>query len=530
VKPPFEQRRRVFVIAVAVFAGWAFFVHFWPHFHTANESIRLYFVQAIVDHGTPYIEPVLKQYRSGNIDAARAKNGRLTLDKAPALSYAVLPLYAAARALGVPIDARRVRWLYYLLLIFGVMLPALFGLYFAARVVFELTGNRDAALNAALLLGLASPYALYSTLFIAHVPAAALLTGSLYYILRKKPLVSGALAGAMVLFETPAFLLASVLGIAAGLKSRRLGDSVRFALAGLPFALAQLAHNAWLFGHPLTFGYARKAHRPFADLMSQGLLGFSLPSAEALHGITLSTSRGLFYAAPVLLLGLVGIALLWRDQRRFEGQLLALALCLHVLLISCFGDWQAGDSFAARHLLLIVPLLAIGVGVLLASASDTAPLRLLRSYVLPALALFSALAAWLPVATFPYAPPVFSAPHAELSLPMLATLQLSPNLGQTMGLGSATSLALFASVLLIAWLASVSGPLAYRQLAMTMVKATVGTLLLLGLLWMARPDPTPETRRARVLVSCLGGYHEQAASICKSARKRFDARRCACRR
>ena len=42
-----------------------FFLHFWPKLHTANESIRFYFVESVVQEGTLSIDPAFDRYAPG---------------------------------------------------------------------------------------------------------------------------------------------------------------------------------------------------------------------------------------------------------------------------------------------------------------------------------------------------------------------------------------------------------------------------------------------------------------------------------
>jgi glycerol-3-phosphate acyltransferase PlsY len=112
---------------------------------------------------------------------------------------------------------------------------------------------------------------------------------------------------------------------------------------------------------------------------------------------------------------------------------------------------------------------------------------------------------------------------------MLASLQLSPSLGAAMGLGPSGTLTVFALVLLTAWLASIVPVNSVRALLRSITIAALGALLLLGLLWMAKPQMTKKTLLMRVFVSCLSGYHDQAAMLCKTYGGRFERQRCACR-
>lgn len=507
---------------------YSYFIHFWPHFHTANESVRLYFVQAVVDQRTPYIDGVMRRYQVGNIDAA-LHEGRKTLDKSPGLSYSVVPAYWLLTRMGVPTERSGVQHLFFLLTLLGVCIPALFGLYWVGRSTQLLTGDVWASWASALIVGLATPYALYSTLFFGHVPAAALAAGALYHLLARKPAVAGVLAGGMVLMEGSSVVVALGLGVFSLLQRQRPRDVVVFALCASPLIGIYLLHNAWLFGDPLVFGYARKANPAFAALHGQGLLGLGWPKAEALLGITVGSKRGLFFHSPVLLLALPGLAFLGQGgERRRQALLLGALAGLHLLWISGFADWSAGDSYAARHLILLVPLLGVGIGSLLRGASPGQSNVLLTRWALPALLGFSWLAAWAPAATFPYAPQGFEMPLLQLNTPLLLSGHGSPSIGRLLGLPEALSpigwLLLFAALVVVLFLAPNR-----RPALLTMVKCVAGCGVLLGLLWAGRPEPTDRSVGDRVMVECLLGHRASAADLCHQASGRFHPQRCRCR-
>ena len=75
------------ITMLCIAALLAYWVHFWPTFHAANESIRLYFVQAVVDHGTASVDTPRQRYGMSNVDKAHYQ-GHDYMDKAPGLSPA----------------------------------------------------------------------------------------------------------------------------------------------------------------------------------------------------------------------------------------------------------------------------------------------------------------------------------------------------------------------------------------------------------------------------------------------------------
>ncbi len=490
-------RKRWLVLGgLLLFYSW--FVHFWPTFHAANESIRLYFVSSVVDHGTPAVDEVLERYGGRNVDRAEFE-GHSYLDKAPGLSFAVMPLYWVLTRLGMSTEFVDLPALYHLLLIFGVAIPAVLGVYWVHGIVLEQTeGDDRAAWTAALVLGLATPYALYATLFFGHTPAAVLGIGSLYYLRRDMFVTAGALAGAMVLVDTATCVLATILGLYAGIKTRRLECMIRFGLGGIPFVGAQLAYNTWLFGEPFRFAYSYKAAADLAAIHEQGFMGFRLPSAEALVGLSVGPMRGLFYHAPVLLIGLLAFR---------RARFLAVAVGVYFLWIACFVDWPAGASYGPRHLVVLAPLLAVGVGLAL---HGDPRLR----WVVPGLAVASFAATWAMIATFPYAPGGFDAPLVQLGFPMVAERHFSPTL---------FGLPALASLLVIGGIVAVLKP--SRR---TLLAGLAGVVLIAAAV-LARPEDSRMSLGSRCFVECLTEHPETGKALCEEASGRWVERACVCR-
>jgi hypothetical protein len=494
--------RRWLIAFSLVGALYAFPIHYWSTFHAANESIRLYFVQSLVDYRSASIDPVLERYAISNPDRVEHE-GRAYLDKAPGLPLAVVPVYALLVAVGLSTEFVDLPYVYYVLQLFGVGIPALLGVWWVRALVWAWTDDERAATTAALITGLATPYTLYATMFFGHTTAAALAIGSLLQLERNRPIAAGGLAGAMVLVDTPTAVLAAMLGVCTGVRRRSLVRVVRFALAGLPFVALQLAYNTWLFGHPLTFAYSLKATAALAAIHDQGLYGFTLPRPQALWGLTFGAKRGLFYHAPILLLAPLGIHALVRSARNRAnaGVLSALALG-YFLWISCFVDWTAGESFGPRHLVPIVPFLGIAVGASLADPAIAARARMASAV----LVLASAVMIWAPLITFPYARLAFEAPVAQLALPLLKELHLGPTLATAAGFGVGASLLVLVT-LAIALLATVRPD--WRLLAV----APAG-LILVAVLAAAAPGPTRDGRFGRMLAECRLGYPDSARALC----------------
>lgn len=485
--PASSDNRKALIAFAGLFCLLAYWVHFWPNFHWPNESIRLYFVQAFVDHGTPAVDGPLARYGRGNVDLSSFE-GHSYMDKAPGLSLVVMPLYwVLTRVFGMSTEFAELPALSHLLLLFGVTLPATLGAYCVYRIVRTDTGDPGLGYFAGLTTGLATPYALYATLFFGHGLAAACAIFSVFS-LRKNLFLAGAFAGAMVLVDTAACALAVAIGLWAGARTRSFRSMVEFGIGGVPFVAAQLAYNAWLFDDPLKFAYAYKARANFAAIHGQGVLGFGIPAFEALWGLTFGTMRGLFYHSPVLMLAFLG--------GRRARPLLAISL-VHFLWISAFVDWPAGWSYTPRHLVPVVPLLMI------AAAYAVADHRFLLR-VAPVLTVYSAVLTLAMISTFPYALGTLDDPLRQAALPMMMRGSIAPS-----ALGLTGFTALLPPLVLLAGLVLWLTPWA---------RMAQGSLGLVGIAVLVAIPMTLDSGqlRSRTRSEMLNGYPQHAAATCKA--------------
>ncbi len=460
----------------AVLLAWVWYTHFWPQLQTTNESIRLYFVQAVAETGRPELDDVCKIHGSIPIDRSEYR-GHIYMDKAPGLALLALPLYPIVRAFH-PEVAGDDLWLFGVIAcLLTVTLPCWLMLWLLARYLATLGMTPRIAAVTTLALGLASPLFAYATLFFGHALAAACIGAAAYLLampetgassLRRRFAV-GALLGFAGLVDTPVFILSGLVVLWAG--ARALPESAGLAprariQAVLPIVamvalgvLMQFAHNAWMLGDPLRFAYQFKGDKGFAAMHGSGLFGFHAPQLDILWLLLIGPSRGLFYHAPWLLPAVAGLLAAARDPkltetRRLDAIALALIALAYALTVSGFSDWKGGDSAYARHLIPILPLLAPGLAYALRPPRLARPLRAL---LLSSIAI--GLILTMPtIATFPYHFTKLERPVLELGWPLWLLGNFSPSVGRALGWSDWTSATLFLGLCIVPWLLTLRLP------------------------------------------------------------------------
>jgi hypothetical protein len=196
-----------------------------------------------------------------------------------------------------------------------------------------------------------------------------------------------------------------------------------------------------IFGTLFALGYQYTADPRWSAILSIGFLSASVPTLEALWGLTLSPFRGLFFASPILLLSLPGLVLLRRSTFRAEWiTTLAIALSFFAL-ISASAQWWGGWSAGPRYL---VPLLPFLVWPLAATfdrmAQMTSRWRMIAWFVTIGLAVISIANVWaLTLGGQYYAPDDIMNPLIDYSWPHILTGDVARNWGMILGLYGAAS-------------------------------------------------------------------------------------------
>jgi hypothetical protein len=225
----------------------------------------------------------------------------------------------------------------------------------------QLREDEVAARVAVLALGLASILLPYATLLYGHVPAAAFLF--LSYCFQKQGRFGladsfGALAAAT---EFPVALLFSILVLYRG---RSYWSALRvLRIAGLVLIAfsPQLLHNWLAFGSPTTLGYTLETAKAFAG-MQRGFFGFTWPRPWALYLLLLSPERGMLFYMPWTALGFAGFVMGRRLGDVLRSDPRPLLVVTYLLLFSAYFMPSGGWAFGPRHLIPIMPLLALGLG------------------------------------------------------------------------------------------------------------------------------------------------------------------------
>lgn len=347
---------RLVVVGAYVLVGIVLFTS--PE--STNVWARMAPAVALVDHGTVSIDEVIADHPTEDVSFY---GGRTYSNKAPGLLLVSVPAYAAVVSL-LPGRYVLATWVTQVV---GTVLPtAVFLLLFHGLLLrrYGLSERRATVLVWGVAFGtLTLPY---SIALFGHQTAAALVGIAVALTLLDQTAfqevrVRTAFGSALLLgLATATDYLAAIPAVAwtgwllaAGRPTR---SAVTAWLAGaLIPALALGAYHMICFGAPWRFPYSDAVLNPvFAPLVV-----WHWPDPAILANLTIGPRRGLFYANPLLLGILPGLATAMRRGAPAEWRVAAITLGALLLMLASWESWHGGAAVGPRYLVSALPLVAL---------------------------------------------------------------------------------------------------------------------------------------------------------------------------
>jgi hypothetical protein len=223
-----------------------------------------------------------------------------------------------------------------------------------------------------------------------------------------------------------------------------------------------MVYNNAIFGGPLSLGYSNS--ELWVAQHHTGFMSLSLPTWEAMWGISFGKFRGLFFFAPITILFFPGIVLWWRaGQYRAEWILVVYAVLAMVLFNSASIMWWGGFAIGPRYLLPMLPFMVLTWIYPLIRWGRQAWFWVVTGL----LALWSLIAVWgLTLAGRAFPSDTLRNPLVEYALPSWLAGNIARNTGTIFGLRGVSSLLLlfvlyFATGIGLAWAVRKEEPAAF---------------------------------------------------------------------
>ncbi len=275
-------------------------------------------------------------------------------------------------------EVRRERWMIWALGLIGTVTPA-FGLLWLLRKEAELLVPGTGTVSA-MTVGLGTMILPFATQLFGHLMGAFFLFLSFHLLMRERRgdpswkllLFAGLAAGVAIVVEYPMAFGGMALGVYAMLRDpKELATAVRRAMAYGGGALVGLIplgiYNLAVFGSLTHLSYSGavavegKSGHAKLGLNDSGFFGIGIPRPMAFVDVLFSP-RGLLTAAPVCLLGFIG--LLWmRRERQHKAEAWTALAVVGVYIFYVSGYWLpfGGGSPGPRFLVVTLPFLGLGM-------------------------------------------------------------------------------------------------------------------------------------------------------------------------
>ena len=299
-------------------------------------------------------------------------NGHFHPNKPPGLSLVAVPAYFVISHLERLMHRDPDTWWLlnvnaWLTSLFSVGLMSAAGVVLAFRIALRLSGGLTwPAFWTAVAFGFGTLFFPFATLLFDHDVTAIFLVAAFYCLFRPAKeaaglvYLAGLLAGMAAITNYVAALPAGFLGFYLLLTRWRgegrwqmtatvFRDALLYCLGLLGPLAAICAYNKACYGS--AFALSNAFQNPAFIERGPSFLGmFGVPDPAVALILLISPFRGIFYGAPVLLMGVYG---LWRMRRAFPAEA-ALFLCIGLafFLVNCsFMGWHAGYASGPRYLI-----------------------------------------------------------------------------------------------------------------------------------------------------------------------------------
>jgi len=149
------------------------------------------------------------------------------------------------------------------------------------------------------------------------------------------------------------------------LKTKSFNKTLVFFASFVISLLPLMSYNYLLLHDPFTFMQKYMDPNIFPAVPQEvfNLYGFLVPNVGVMYQVLIGLYRGLFFYYPILILSIVGLFYMLRDDAYKKEALLFLFVFIgYVVFNSARITWHGGYSFGPKYLYYTVPFLTIALG------------------------------------------------------------------------------------------------------------------------------------------------------------------------
>lgn len=410
-----------------------------PEITAPNERTRIYLSLSMLESGSIRVDEQVKVF--GKPFDISEREGHFYTDKAPGSSVIALPFVAFYKAVGG--DMGSIEKMTNFTRTFMMVPLALLTLFLIRYLILGLGVAPAIANRTVVAFALGTSFLHYGAVLYGHALITLLSVGAAAAMSKsvngageeRKSLLWIALAGFCagmafaVEYQAVVVFIGLFLGFLMVPEYRRVKPVLALGLGTVGPVAAALWYNFAAFGHPFATSYDNLHHQSSQSNHDHGFFGIELPSVETLYGLLISPARGLLVCAPLVLLGIFGLGLLWR-RSRWLAVYCGVTIAFYVFMVAGGKDfWFGGWSFGPRLLVPMYGLAALG-GALACEKLEARGGAIAGALggVLVAAIFYNVFV----FSMFPELPFEFSSPFKSVAIPLAGLGTPSPNIGMTL--------------------------------------------------------------------------------------------------
>lgn len=354
-------------------------------FESSGSNSRYALTKSIVESDSFFFNEELAKFASPDLVAFQ---GKYTTLFTPGVSFLAIPFYYLGKEFGFS----------QLVTFFANDIYAALNIYLIYLISRQFKAGKIYSLISGLIFAFATSALAYSNTLTQHHLSVLLILAALLTALAKRNFVNnfllGVLIGAGVLVDIPNAFMIAPIGIYAFSKHFSVfseGGKTRLKInpffAAIIIGLIPLASLFAWYNYQTLGSYTKLAQsigrtdyfatedikeinrKQVVDPKSSPPLLPFITRAQ-LNGffiLLFSNERGIFYYNPVVIFGMIGLILAFKNRNNADLVVLIFSVVLvNILLYSMFGDPWGGWSFGPRYLIPATALLCTGIGFSLA--------------------------------------------------------------------------------------------------------------------------------------------------------------------
>lgn len=357
-------------------------------FEASNSTARFALTEAIVVYKTFLLPLPLAEFASP--DVVKYKSSFISIFT-PGVSFIGIPFYLLGEIFGMP----------QLFTYFSTVLFAIIDIFLIARLASKLGASSRAGILAGCIFAFATNALVYTLSFTQHIFSVTIVLLALLNAFDRRTwknnILFGLYFGAGILIDIPNAFFLFPIGLYILAKSitiehiRQLTRvSLKSSLFGLIVGVLPMVILFGWYNYKTTGSFTTLAQRlgrtdyfakgappqlqaqepsssqPASFQLNLHLTFATRPQLEGLYTLLISDERAWIYYCPIVLVGIFGFILLYRNPEYKEKALLILSIVLvDILIYSMFDDPWGGWAFGPRYLIPGAALLCTFIAPLL---------------------------------------------------------------------------------------------------------------------------------------------------------------------